>query len=29
LRAEMLAATTEFAEDVRTGNFPTEAQTFK
>jgi 3-methyl-2-oxobutanoate hydroxymethyltransferase len=28
LRAEMLAATTEFAEDVRAGNFPTEAQTF-
>jgi len=23
-----LAATTEFAEDVRAGNFPTEAQTF-
>jgi 3-methyl-2-oxobutanoate hydroxymethyltransferase len=28
LRAEMLAATTEFADDVRVGNFPTEAQTF-
>jgi 3-methyl-2-oxobutanoate hydroxymethyltransferase len=28
LRAEMLAATAEFADDVRTGNFPTEAQTF-
>jgi len=28
LRAEMLAATSEFAGDVRTGNFPTEAQTF-
>ena len=28
LRAEMLAATNEFADDVRTGNFPTEAQTF-
>jgi 3-methyl-2-oxobutanoate hydroxymethyltransferase len=28
LRAEMLAATTEFASDVRTGQFPTEAQTF-
>ena len=28
LRAEMLAATTEFAEDVRAGTFPTEAQTF-
>ena len=28
LRAEMLAATTEFADDVREGNFPTEAQTF-
>jgi 3-methyl-2-oxobutanoate hydroxymethyltransferase len=28
LRAEMLAATTEFADDVRAGNFPTEAQTF-
>ena len=28
LRAEMLAATTEFAKDVRAGNFPTEAQTF-
>lgn len=28
LRAEMLAATTEFAEDVRMGSFPTEAQTF-
>lgn len=28
LRAEMLAATTEFADDVRSGNFPTEAQTF-
>jgi ketopantoate hydroxymethyltransferase len=24
----MLAATTEFAEDVRAGTFPTEAQTF-
>jgi ketopantoate hydroxymethyltransferase len=24
----MLAATSEFADDVRTGNFPTEAQTF-
>jgi ketopantoate hydroxymethyltransferase len=24
----MLAATTEFADDVRAGNFPTEAQTF-
>jgi ketopantoate hydroxymethyltransferase len=23
-----LAATTEFADDVRAGNFPTEAQTF-
>jgi 3-methyl-2-oxobutanoate hydroxymethyltransferase len=29
LRAEMLAATTEFADDVRAGNFPTEAQSFK
>ena len=28
LRAEMLAATAEFADDVRSGNFPTEAQTF-
>ena len=28
LRAEMLAATAEFADDVRAGNFPTEAQTF-
>jgi len=28
LRAEMLAATNEFADDVRSGNFPTEAQTF-
>jgi 3-methyl-2-oxobutanoate hydroxymethyltransferase len=28
LRAEMLAATSEFADDVRVGNFPTEAQTF-
>ena len=28
LRAEMLAATSEFADDVRAGNFPTEAQTF-
>ena len=28
LRAEMLAATTEFGNDVRSGNFPTEAQTF-
>jgi 3-methyl-2-oxobutanoate hydroxymethyltransferase len=28
LRAEMLAATTEFADDVRSSNFPTEAQTF-
>ena len=28
LRAEMLAATTEFADYVRAGNFPTEAQTF-
>ena len=28
LRAEMLAATTEFADDVRAGNFPTAAQTF-
>lgn len=28
LRAEMLAATTEFADDVRSGKFPTEAQTF-
>ena len=28
LRAEMLAATTEFADDVRAGNFPAEAQTF-
>ena len=28
LRAEMLAATTEFADDVRAGNFPSEAQTF-
>jgi ketopantoate hydroxymethyltransferase len=24
----MLAATAEFADDVRAGNFPTEAQTF-
>jgi ketopantoate hydroxymethyltransferase len=24
----MLAATSEFADDVRAGNFPTEAQTF-
>jgi 3-methyl-2-oxobutanoate hydroxymethyltransferase len=28
LRAEMLAATTEFADDVRTGAFPTQEQTF-
>jgi 3-methyl-2-oxobutanoate hydroxymethyltransferase len=28
LRAEMLAATTEFSDDVRAGKFPTEAQTF-
>jgi len=28
LRAEMLAATSEFADDVRAGNFPAEAQTF-
>jgi 3-methyl-2-oxobutanoate hydroxymethyltransferase len=28
LRAEMLAATSEFAADVRSGQFPTEAQTF-
>jgi len=28
LRAEMLAATGEFAADVRSGQFPTEAQTF-
>jgi len=28
LRAEMLAATTEFADDVRAGNFPTQDQTF-
>ena len=28
LRAEMLAATAEFAADVRAGQFPTEAQTF-
>ncbi len=28
LRAEMLAATVEFADDVRAGNFPTEAQSF-
>ena len=28
LRAEMLAATTEFVADVRSGQFPTEAQTF-
>jgi len=28
LRAEMLAATTEFADDVRSSSFPTEAQTF-
>jgi 3-methyl-2-oxobutanoate hydroxymethyltransferase len=28
LRAEMLAATTEFADDVRQGHFPTEAQSF-
>jgi 3-methyl-2-oxobutanoate hydroxymethyltransferase len=28
LRAEMLTATAEFADDVRAGNFPTEAQTF-
>ena len=28
LRAEMLAATVEFADDVRVGNFPTEAQSF-
>jgi 3-methyl-2-oxobutanoate hydroxymethyltransferase len=28
LRAEMLAATAEFADDVRSGNFPTQAQTF-
>lgn len=28
LRAEMLAATAEFADDVRAGNFPTEAQSF-
>jgi len=28
LRAEMLAATTEFADDVRSGSFPAEAQTF-
>ena len=28
LRAEILAETNEFADDVRSGNFPTEAQTF-
>jgi 3-methyl-2-oxobutanoate hydroxymethyltransferase len=28
LRAEMLAATTEFADDVRSGAFPTQEQTF-
>jgi 3-methyl-2-oxobutanoate hydroxymethyltransferase len=28
LRAEMLAATTEFADDVRQGHFPTQAQSF-
>jgi len=28
LRSEMLAATSEFADDVRKGHFPTEAQTF-
>ena len=28
LRAEMLAATTEFADDVRQGHFPTQTQTF-
>lgn len=28
LRAEILAATAEFADDVRKGNFPTEAQSF-
>jgi 3-methyl-2-oxobutanoate hydroxymethyltransferase len=28
LRAEMLAATTEFAADVRSGQFPTQAQSF-
>jgi 3-methyl-2-oxobutanoate hydroxymethyltransferase len=28
LRAEMLAATTEFADDVRTGQFPTPSHTF-
>jgi 3-methyl-2-oxobutanoate hydroxymethyltransferase len=28
LRAEMLAATTEFADDVRNSQFPTEAQSF-
>jgi 3-methyl-2-oxobutanoate hydroxymethyltransferase len=28
LRAEMIAATTEFSNDVRSGKFPTEAQTF-
>jgi 3-methyl-2-oxobutanoate hydroxymethyltransferase len=28
LRAEMLAATTEYANDVRNGTFPGEEQTF-
>jgi 3-methyl-2-oxobutanoate hydroxymethyltransferase len=28
LRAEMLAATTEFADDVRTGQFPAPSHTF-
>jgi 3-methyl-2-oxobutanoate hydroxymethyltransferase len=28
MRADLLAATQEFAEDVRSGTFPTETQTF-
>jgi 3-methyl-2-oxobutanoate hydroxymethyltransferase len=28
MRADLLAATQEFAAEVRTGTFPTEAQTF-
>jgi 3-methyl-2-oxobutanoate hydroxymethyltransferase len=28
MRADLLAATQEFAEEVRTGTFPTETQTF-
>jgi 3-methyl-2-oxobutanoate hydroxymethyltransferase len=28
MRADLLAATQEFAEEVRTGTFPTETETF-